>query len=258
MRARLHLHPREAIAEVGDEVVVRAVPIGKKIPAPLDSNHSTADSSPRSPCLRQCTTRTYVRNSDGIRELEPAEYDEAARIITDAFLDDPGWRCRRARTAQAAAQGAARLSPRRGRGRSSARRADLRLLPGGRARRRRRHLRRRPLSAAGRTFVRYVPSFVRAGPGPIVRGLRAQPCRTRAIRPRSTTSCGGSPSIRRISAAGSAARSSARWRRTAPKRPCTSTPPTPTTSPTTPSFGFEEIGRAPLPRGATMWFMRRP
>jgi ribosomal protein S18 acetylase RimI-like enzyme len=24
------------------------------------------------------------------------------------------------------------------------------------------------------------------------------------------------------------------------------------------SFGFEEIGRAALPRGATMWFMRRP
>jgi ribosomal protein S18 acetylase RimI-like enzyme len=24
------------------------------------------------------------------------------------------------------------------------------------------------------------------------------------------------------------------------------------------SFGFEEIGRAVLPRGATMWFMRRP
>ena len=24
------------------------------------------------------------------------------------------------------------------------------------------------------------------------------------------------------------------------------------------SFGFEEIGRAPLPRGATLWFMRRP
>ena len=24
------------------------------------------------------------------------------------------------------------------------------------------------------------------------------------------------------------------------------------------SFGFEEIGRAPLPRGATMWFMTRP
>ncbi len=24
------------------------------------------------------------------------------------------------------------------------------------------------------------------------------------------------------------------------------------------SFGFEETGRAPLPRGATLWFMRRP
>jgi hypothetical protein len=26
-----------------------------------------------------------------IRPLDPAEYDAAARVITDALLDDPGW-----------------------------------------------------------------------------------------------------------------------------------------------------------------------
>jgi hypothetical protein len=28
---------------------------------------------------------------DGIRELDPAEYPEAARVVTEALLHDPGW-----------------------------------------------------------------------------------------------------------------------------------------------------------------------
>ena len=41
-------------------------------------------------------------------------------------------------------------------------------------------------------------------------------------------------------------------------RPSTWTPSNPANLPYYASFGFEEIGSGDLPRGARMWFMRRP
>jgi GNAT superfamily N-acetyltransferase len=196
-------------------------------------------------------------HSDGIRELEQAEYDEAARIVTDALLDDPGW----------VAVGPDKASHRR---RVALRyhRAAIGVV----------HRYGRPVYgafrdgelagtavtfAAGRypppawTFVRYVPSFLAAGPAPIVRGLRTSSVQDRghphdehvflwflAVDPAHQRSGVGRALLARVFEDAEA--------------PVYLDTANPANVPYYASFGFEEIGRAALPRGANMWFMRRP
>jgi GNAT superfamily N-acetyltransferase len=193
-----------------------------------------------------------------IRPLEPAEYRAAARVITDALLDDPGW----------VAVGPDRPSHRR-----------LVALRYHRAALGVMHRWGGPIYGAfgetgelagvaatfgaGRypppawTFLRYVPGFLLAGPAPVVRGLRTSAVQDRghpeddhvflwflAVAPGHQRKGLGRALLARVfDDAG------------APVYLDTSNP---ANVPYYASFGFEEIGKAPLPRGATMWFMRRP
>jgi GNAT superfamily N-acetyltransferase len=108
-----------------------------------------------------------------------------------------------------------------------------------------------------RTFLRYVPSFLAAGPGPIVRGLR-----TSSIQDK------GHPAEEHVflwflavdpthqrAGLGRALLDTVFKHADSPVYLDTANP---ANVPYYASFGFEEIGRAALPRGATMWFMRRP
>jgi GNAT superfamily N-acetyltransferase len=117
--------------------------------------------------------------------------------------------------------------------------------------------------AAGRfpppawTFLKYVPGFLLAGPGPIVRGLR-----TSAIQDRGHPEdehvflwfLAADPAHQR-KGVGRALLHQVFEDAEAPVYLDTANP---ANVPYYASFGFEEIGRAPLPRGATMWFMKRP
>jgi GNAT superfamily N-acetyltransferase len=107
------------------------------------------------------------------RPLESAEYDAAARVITDALIDDPGWlavgpdrRGHRRRVALRYHRTALAVMDRYGRPIYGAF-PDGAGLAGVAA-----------TFGAGRypppawTFLRYVPGFLLAGPAPIVRGLR--------------------------------------------------------------------------------------
>jgi ribosomal protein S18 acetylase RimI-like enzyme len=117
--------------------------------------------------------------------------------------------------------------------------------------------------AAGRypppawTFFKYVPGFLLAGPAPVIRGLRA-----------STVQDGGHPADEHVflwflavdpqhqrSGVGRALLERVFEDAEAPVYLDTANP---ANVPYYASFGFEELGRAALPRGATMWFMRRP
>jgi GNAT superfamily N-acetyltransferase len=195
--------------------------------------------------------------ADGTRELEPGEYDEAARIVTDALLHDPGW----------LAVGPDRPSHRR-RVALGYHRAAFTVM----------HRYGRPIYgafvhgalagvaatfAAGRypppirTMVRYVPAFAMAGPPALIRGLRT-----------SAVQDGGHPLEPHVflwflavdpahqrAGLGRALLNTVCEHAEAPVYLDTSNP---ANVPYYASFGFEEIGRAALPRGATMWFMRRP
>jgi GNAT superfamily N-acetyltransferase len=109
------------------------------------------------------------------------------------------------------------------------------------------------------TFLQYVPAFLLAGPGPSVRGLRTSAVMDKAhphdepvylwllgVDPASQRSGAGRALLKRVfeDAAGAAPV----WLETA----------NPANVPYYASNGFEEVGKARLPRGATMWFMRRP
>jgi GNAT superfamily N-acetyltransferase len=194
---------------------------------------------------------------DGIRELDPAEYPEAARIVTDALLHDPGW----------LAVGPSRTKQRR----FVMRRyhhASLRIAhrygrPIYGAIRQERLVGVAATFAAGRypppkhTFLRYVPGFLAAGPGPSVRGLRTSAVMEKghpdeehtylwllAVDPANQRTGTGRALLERV-VEGTAA-------------PVYLDTANPANVPYYASNGFEEIGKAPLPRGATMWFMRRP
>ena len=73
----------------------------------------------------------------------------------------------------------------------------------------------------------------------------------------STSICGSSPSTRATSAAASAALSSRACMRT-PTAPVYLDTANPANVPYYASNGYEELGKADGPRGASMWFMRRP
>ena len=117
--------------------------------------------------------------------------------------------------------------------------------------------------AAGRypppawTVLWYVPGFLAAGPGPIVRGLRTSFVQDRghpredhvflwflAVDPGRQRSGVGRALLARVFEEAEA--------------PVYLDTANPANVPYYASLGFEELGRAPLPRGATMWFMRRP
>jgi hypothetical protein len=175
-----------------------------------------------------------------IRPLVREEYDAAADIFADAFLNDPGW----------VAVGPDREGPRHRNLRRYHRRAlDVIDRYGG------------PIYgafdeqlagvaatfAAGLypppawTLAYFVPGFLLAGPGPVIRGLRF-----------SAVQENGHPHdehvylwfLARVYADA-----------TAPVYLDTANP---ANVPYYASNGFEEIGRADGPRGASMWFMRRP
>jgi GNAT superfamily N-acetyltransferase len=106
------------------------------------------------------------------------------------------------------------------------------------------------------TFLRYVPSFLRAGPATIVRGLRASGVEDKghpaeehvfvwqlAVDPDHQRSGVGRALLGRVFEDAEA--------------PVYLDTANPDNVPYYAGLGFEEIGRAPLPRGATMWFMFR-
>ena len=99
------------------------------------------------------------------------------------------------------------------------------------------------------------PAFLLAGPGPIVRGLRTSSVQDRghpheehvflwflAVDPPTSAAASAAPCSQRVFEDAEA--------------PVYLDTANPANVPYYASFGFEEIGRAPLPSGATMWFMR--
>jgi GNAT superfamily N-acetyltransferase len=194
-----------------------------------------------------------------IRPLEPAEYDAAARLITDALIDDPGWlavgpdrRGHRRLVALRYHRTALKVMHRWGRPIYGAFAPDDDQLAGVAA-----------TFGAGRypppawTFVKYVPGFLLAGPAPIVRGLRSSAVQEK-----------GHPKDEHVFLWFLAV--DAKHQRTGIGRALLARvfeeaeasvyldTSNPANVPYYASFGFEEIGKAALPRGATMWFMRRP
>jgi GNAT superfamily N-acetyltransferase len=193
-----------------------------------------------------------------IRPLDRTEYDAAARIFADAFLDDPGW---------------AAVGPdRRGHRHSILRRyhrTALNVI----------HRYGRPIYgafaegqlagvaatfAAGlyppptlTTTLRFLPGFLLAGPGPIVRGLRFSAIQELghpktehvylwflAVDPAQQRGGIGRALLARVYDEAEA--------------PVYLDTANPANLPYYASNGYEEIGKADGPRGATMWFMRRP
>jgi GNAT superfamily N-acetyltransferase len=188
--------------------------------------------------------------------LERDKFDAAARLFADAFLDDPGW----------VAVGPDRAGHRHGVLRRYHRTAlDVIERYGG------------PIYgafdgplvgvaatfAAGLypppawTILRFVPGFLLAGPGPIVRGLRFSAVQERghphdehvylwflAVDPKHQRGGVGRALLARVY--GDA---------TAPVYLDTANP---ANVPYYASNGFEELGKADGPRDASMWFMRRP
>ena len=191
-----------------------------------------------------------------VRPLESENYGEAARIITDALLDDPGWRAvgpdsrkRRRRVLLGYHRAVVEVTHRHGGPIYGAFRDDR--LAGVAV-----------TFAAGRypppayTFVRYVPSFLRAGPATIVRGLRASAVQDKGHPPEEhqfVWQLAVDPDHQR-SGVGRALLGRVFEDAEAPVFLDTANPDN---VPYYASQGFEEIGRAALPRGATMWFMHR-
>ena len=191
-----------------------------------------------------------------VRPLESENYGEAARIITEALLDEPGWRAvgpdsrkRRGKVLLGYHRAVVEVTHRHGGPIYGAFRDDR--LAGVAV-----------TFAAGRypppayTFVRYVPSFLRAGPATIVRGLRASAVQDKGHPPEEhqfVWQLAVDPDHQR-SGVGRALLGRVFEDAEAPVFLDTANPDN---VPYYASQGFEEIGRAALPRGATMWFMHR-
>jgi ribosomal protein S18 acetylase RimI-like enzyme len=192
-----------------------------------------------------------------IRPLQRDEYDTAAVIFADAFLNDPGW----------VAVGPDRPGHRHGVLRRYHRTA-LNVIEryGGPiygAFRDGRLLGVAATFAAGLypppawTLAYFVPGFLLAGPGPIVRGLRFSAVQEKghphdehvylwflAVDPQSQRGGVGRSLLARVYEDAEA--------------PVYLDTANPDNVPYYASNGYEELGRAAGPRGATMWFMRRP
>jgi GNAT superfamily N-acetyltransferase len=193
-----------------------------------------------------------------IRPLVSSAYDAAAVLLADAFIDDPGWvavgpdrRAHRYRVLTRFHRTALDVTHRYGRPIYGAY-DDGRLV--GTA----------VTFAAGlypppeiRTTLRFLPGFLRAGPAPIVRGLRFSAVQEKghphdehvflwflAVDPQHQRGGIGRALLARVYEEA-----------TAPVYLDTANP---ANVPYYASNGYEEIGKADGPRGATMWFMRRP
>jgi GNAT superfamily N-acetyltransferase len=193
-----------------------------------------------------------------IRPLDRSEYDAAAQIFADAFLDDPGWvavgpdrRTLRHSILRRYHRTALNVIHRYGRPIYGAFAEDGRLA--GVA----------ATFAAGLypppawTVAYFVPGFLRAGPGPIVRGLRFSAIQEHghpedehvylwflAVDPAQQRGGIGRALLARVHEEAEA--------------PVFLDTANPANVPYYASNGYEEIGKADGPRGATMWFMRRP
>jgi GNAT superfamily N-acetyltransferase len=193
-----------------------------------------------------------------VRPLERARYRDAARVVTDALLHDPGWLAvgprhhgHRRFVALRYHRAVLGVAHRYG-GPVYGAFADDRRLQGVAV-----------TFGAGRypppahTLTRYLPGFLAAGPGPVVRGLRT-----------SAVQDGGHPEDEHVflwflavdpacqrAGVGRALLARVLEEAEAPVYLDTSNP---ANVPYYASFGFEEIGRGRLPRDTPMWFMRRP
>jgi GNAT superfamily N-acetyltransferase len=191
-----------------------------------------------------------------VRPIEPGEHAEVARIVTDALLHDPGWLAvgpnhtkHRRFVAMRYHRAAVGVVHRHGGPIYGAFR-DGRLA--GTA----------VTFAAGsfpppaRTFFNYVPAFAAAGPAPVVRALKTMGVQDNghphdehvflwflAVDPAHQRSGVGRALLDHVFDEAEA--------------PVYLDTANPDNVPYYASFGFEELGRAALPRGATMWFMQR-
>lgn len=196
-------------------------------------------------------------SGDGIRPLQAADHPEAARIITDALLHDPGWlavgpkrAAHRRFVAERYHRAAVKVTARYGGPIYGAFRDDrlagvaVTFPPGG-------------YPPPRRTEARYVLAFLAAGPGPIARGLKT-----------GTVQDGGHPDDPHVylwflavdprhqrGGVGRALLARVCEDAEAPVYLDTSNPDN---VPYYAGAGFEEIGRGVLPRNTPMWFMRRP
>jgi ribosomal protein S18 acetylase RimI-like enzyme len=204
-----------------------------------------------------------------IRPLERPHFDDAALILADAFLDDPGWcavgpdrRGRRHVVLRRYHRTALDVIDRYG-GPIYGAFADGRLR--GVA----------ATFAAGRypppwwTIARFIPGFLRAGPAPIVRGLRFSAIQEKghphdehvylwflAVDPKHQRGGVGRALLARVYEDATAQDGDATAQDAA--APVYLDTANPANVPYYASNGFEELGRAAGPRGATMWFMKRP
>ena len=189
-----------------------------------------------------------------IRDVASADFGEAARVITDALLDDPGWRAvgpdgrdRRRRVLLGYHRAVVTVTARHGGPIYGAYR-DGRLAavavtfgPG-----------LHPPPAY--TFARYVPAFLRAGLPTIVRALRASAVQDKghpAEPHHFVWQLAVDPPHQR-SGLGRALLAHTADHAEVPLYLDTANPDN---VPYYASCGFEEVGTAPLPRGARMWFM---
>ena len=194
-----------------------------------------------------------------IRPIDSTRDAEAARVITEALLHDPGWLAvgpartgHRRVVALRYHRAALRVMRRHGGPIYGAVTPDDGAVTGVAA-----------TFAAGlypppaHTFLAYVPGFLLAGPGPILRGLRTSRVQDRGHPPDEHVFLWflavDAPHQR--SGVGRALLARVFEDAAAPVYLDTANP---ANVPYYASFGFEEMGRASLPRGATMWFMRRP
>jgi GNAT superfamily N-acetyltransferase len=192
-----------------------------------------------------------------IRPLPREEYDAAALVFADAFLEDPGWLAvgpdrprRRHRVLRRYHRAALEVTERYG-GPIYGAFEDGRLV--GVA----------ATFAAGLypppawTIVKFVPGFLLAGPGPIVRGLRFSAVQERghpddehlylwflAVDPGHQGGGVGRALLARVYEEARA--------------PVYLDTANPANVPYYAGNGFEQLGEADGPRGAKMWFMRRP
>jgi GNAT superfamily N-acetyltransferase len=195
--------------------------------------------------------------ADGIRPLDRDHHGEAARIITDALLHDPGWlavgpsrtghrRFVAERYHRAALKVTARYGgPIYGAFRENELAGVAVTFPPGR------------YPPPRHTEAKYVLAFLAAGPGPIVRGLRTGAVQDQghphdehvylwflAVDPKHQRGGVGRALLARVYEDADA--------------PVYLDTSNPGNVPYYASAGFEEIGRGVLPRSTPMWFMRRP
>jgi GNAT superfamily N-acetyltransferase len=197
-------------------------------------------------------------NGSEIRELSRPQLDDAARIVTDALVDDPGWvavgpdrRARRWSVARRFHRAALEVMDRHGGPVYGAFRdgalagVAATFAPG-------------LYPPPQRTFLRYVAAFALAGPGPVVRGLRLSAVQDRghpdeehsflsflAVDPERQRGGIGRALVARVAEDAGGA-------------PVYLDTSNPANVPYYAGLGFEEIGSEPLPRGARMWFMKLP